>query len=57
MRVLGLVNPMMRALVEMAYEFEEPFVLDSTKYLATFGPAGTPLATAIGDTLAWYAAP
>ena len=45
LRALGLVNPMMRGLAEMAYEFEEPFVLDTTKYQSTFGtgwhyPAG-----------------
>jgi len=28
-RALGLVNPMMRALAEMSYEFDEPFVLDT----------------------------
>ena len=44
LRALGLVNPMMRELAEMAYEFEEPFVLDTTKYQSTFGAAGTPLA-------------
>jgi len=53
-RALGLVSPMMRELAEMAYEFEEPFVLDTSKYLSTFGTAGTPLATAITDTIAWY---
>ena len=53
-RALGLVNPMMRALGEMAYEFDEPFVLDTTKYETTFGSARTPLETAIGDTVAWY---
>jgi nucleoside-diphosphate-sugar epimerase len=51
---LGLVNPMMRGLAEMGYQFEEPFVLDTTKFESTFGPAGTPLITAIADTLAWY---
>ena len=45
-RALGLFNPMMRELAEMAYEFEEPFVLDTTKYQSTFGAAGTPLAAA-----------
>ena len=54
LRTLGLVNPMMRGLAEMAYEFEEPFVLDTTKYESAFGAAGTPLATAITDTVAWY---
>jgi nucleoside-diphosphate-sugar epimerase len=53
-RALGLVNPMMRELAEMAYEFDEPFVLDTTKYQSTFGAAGTPLLTAISATVAWY---
>ena len=56
-RGLGLVNPLMRELAEMAYEFEEPFVLDTTKYTATFGPAGTPLADAIAATVGWYRDP
>jgi hypothetical protein len=54
LRALGLVNPLMRELAEMAYEFEEPFVLDTTKYESTFRTAATPLATAITDTIAWY---
>ena len=53
-RALGLVNPMMRALVEMAYEFDEPFVLDTTKYETTFGAGGTALPIAIAATVAWY---
>ncbi len=53
-RLLGLVNPMMRGLAEMAYEFEEPFVLDTSKFESTFGRAGTPLAAAIATTIAWY---
>jgi nucleoside-diphosphate-sugar epimerase len=52
--VLGLLNPMMRGLAEMSYEFEQPFVLDTSKYEATFTTATTPLATAISDTIAWY---
>lgn len=54
LRALGLVNPMMRALNEMTYEFDELFVLDTTKYQSTFGAAGTPLMTAIAETVAWY---
>ena len=49
MRALGLVNPLMRELAEMSYEFEEPFVLDTSKYAVRFGAAGTPLAAAIAD--------
>jgi nucleoside-diphosphate-sugar epimerase len=55
-RALGLVNPMMRELAEMAYEFDEPFVLDTSKYDSTFGAAGTPLADAVAATVAWYRA-
>ena len=44
MRALGVVNPLMRELAEMAYEFEEPFVLDTTKFQSTFETTGTPLA-------------
>ena len=53
-RALGLVNPMMRELAEMAYEFDEPFILDTSKYQSAFGAAGTPLADAIAATVAWY---
>jgi nucleoside-diphosphate-sugar epimerase len=53
-RALGLVNPRMRELAEMSYEFEAPFVLDTTKYTTVFGAAVTPLATAVAQTVAWY---
>jgi nucleoside-diphosphate-sugar epimerase len=54
LRSLGLVNPMMRGLAEMAYEFEEPFVLDTSKFESTFGVGGTPLDVAIKETVTWY---
>lgn len=53
-RALGLVNPMMRGLAEMAYQFDEPFVLDTSKYASTFGAGGTSLAVAINATVSWY---
>jgi hypothetical protein len=37
--------------VEMAYEFEEPFVLDTTKFQSAFGPTGTPLDVAVATTV------
>ena len=52
LRAMGLVSPLMRGLAEMAYEFEEPFILDTTKFESAFGTAATPLATAITDTVA-----
>jgi nucleoside-diphosphate-sugar epimerase len=55
-RALGLINPAMRGLAEMSYQFDEPFVLDTTKYESVFGAAGTPLAAAIAATVAWYRA-
>ncbi len=57
MRVLGVFNPLMRELAEMAYQAEERFVLDTTKYQSVFGNGGTPLATAIAATVAWYRDP
>jgi nucleoside-diphosphate-sugar epimerase len=53
-RALGLFNPTFRELVELSYEFDQPFVLDTTKYQSTFTTATTPLATAIAATVAWY---
>ena len=53
-RALGLVNPMMRGLAEMSYEFEQPFVLDTSQYASTFSTPTTPLDTAVRDTTAWY---
>ncbi len=53
-RALGLFNPTIRELVELSYEFEQPFVLDTTKYQTTFGTQATPLATAIAATVDWY---
>ena len=55
-RGLGLVNPMLRELAETYYQFDEPFVLDTSKYQAAFGAAGTPLADATAATLDWYRA-
>jgi hypothetical protein len=54
LRGLGLFNPVLRSMVEMTYQFEQPFVLDTAKYESTFGPAGTPLDVAITKTIAWY---
>ena len=53
-RALGMFNPLMRELVEMSYEFDESFVLDTSKYQSTFKTTATPLATAIAATVAWY---
>jgi nucleoside-diphosphate-sugar epimerase len=54
MRALGLVNLMMRGLNEMRYQFDETFVLDTSKFESTFGTATTPLSTAVADTVTWF---
>jgi nucleoside-diphosphate-sugar epimerase len=53
-RGLGLVMPMMRELAEMLYEFEEPHVVDHSRFAQAFGDHATPLSEAIRTTLAWY---
>ena len=37
LRGLGLFNPVLRSMVEMTYQFEQPFVLDTSRYETTFG--------------------
>jgi nucleoside-diphosphate-sugar epimerase len=53
MRLLGLFNPGAREMVEMMYEFTQPFLLDSSKFTKTFGMTPTPLRQQIRDTIAW----
>ena len=54
LRALGLVNPTMRELVEMQYQFDEPFVVDSSKIANKLGVEATPLTQALADTLREY---
>jgi nucleoside-diphosphate-sugar epimerase len=51
---LGLFTPIMRELKEMLYEFEEPFVVDHSRFEQAFGAHVTPHAEAIRQTVAWY---
>ena len=54
LRPLGLVNPVLRELAETYYQFDQPFILDTSKYETAFGTAGTPLPAAVAATVAWY---
>jgi nucleoside-diphosphate-sugar epimerase len=54
LRALGLVNPTMRELVEMQYQFAEPFIVDSSKIANKLGTEATPLEQALADTLRTY---
>ena len=54
MRLVGLFNPAAGEVVEMMYEFEEPFIVDHGRFEAAFGSSVTPHAEAIKETVAWY---
>ena len=54
LRAMGLFNPGMREIIEMLYEFEEPFVVDHSKFEQAFGEHVTPLSEAIQRTVRWY---
>jgi nucleoside-diphosphate-sugar epimerase len=54
LRIGGLFIPEAREMVEMAYEFENPYLVDHSKFARTFGDFATPHEVAIAQTLAWY---
>ena len=50
----GLFIPEAKETVEMMYEFEQPFIVDSSRFETTFGMKATPMKEAIKETVAWY---
>jgi nucleoside-diphosphate-sugar epimerase len=50
----GLFVPEAKETLEMMYEFEQPFIVDSNKFESTFGMKATPMKEAIRETVAWY---
>jgi nucleoside-diphosphate-sugar epimerase len=52
--VLALFVPVLREMKEMLYEFEEPFIVDHSKFELAFGANPTPHREAIRRTLDWY---
>jgi nucleoside-diphosphate-sugar epimerase len=57
LRTLGLFNPTVRELVEMQYQFEEPFIVDASKIAEQLGARATPIDQALGETLTSYRQP
>jgi nucleoside-diphosphate-sugar epimerase len=54
-RLLGLVNPLVRELNETLYQFERPFVSDASKFQDAFGPfEPTPHQEAVRHTVEWF---
>jgi nucleoside-diphosphate-sugar epimerase len=54
LRALGVTNPTIRELLELQYEFQEPFIVDSTKIATKLEVHATPLDQALAGTLATY---
>jgi nucleoside-diphosphate-sugar epimerase len=54
LRVVAIANPIVRELLEMQYQFAEPFIVDSTKITALLDVHATPVEQALADTLASY---
>jgi nucleoside-diphosphate-sugar epimerase len=50
----GLFIPEAKESLEMMYEFDQPFIVDSNKFEKTFGMKATPLKEAMQETVAWY---
>jgi nucleoside-diphosphate-sugar epimerase len=54
MRIGGLFIPEAREVVEMMYEFNQPFIVDSSKFRKAFGAECTSIDDGLRRTLAWY---
>ncbi|MEV7135226.1 NAD-dependent epimerase/dehydratase family protein [Arthrobacter sp. NPDC093128] len=54
LRGLSLFNPTIRELLEMQYQFEEPFIVDSSKITDRLGLTATPIDEALAETLLGY---
>jgi hypothetical protein len=54
MRIGGLFIPEAKETVEKMYEFEKPFVVDSSKFENTFQVKGTAIREAVRRTVEWY---
>ncbi|MFF1830297.1 NAD-dependent epimerase/dehydratase family protein [Paenarthrobacter sp. NPDC058040] len=54
LRALGVFSVDMRELAEMLYQFEQPFVMDSSHSQQLLGLEPTPLPAAAAATVAWW---
>lgn len=53
-RVVGLFNSFVKELLELAYQFEFPYLIQSQKFIAKYGDISTPLEEQVIQTIAWY---
>jgi len=54
MNAVGVLSPMVRELRETRYQFDRPFVVDSSAFESTFGVVPTPIDEALKATLEFY---
>ncbi len=54
LRLGGLFVPAAREMVEMVYEFDQPFRVDAGKFIRAFGDIATPYKKAVKETVRWY---
>jgi nucleoside-diphosphate-sugar epimerase len=54
-RGLGLFVPILREVGEMMYQFDKPYTVDSSQFVAQFSDIHTPLEVALEQTIAWFA--
>lgn len=54
MRIGGVFIPEAAETIEMFYQFENPFIVDSSKFVKAFGDIATPHREAIRNTITWY---
>ncbi len=54
LRLVGLFKKPAGELLEVFYEFEQPFIVNHDKFVNTFGNIATPLPKAIETTLQWF---
>ena len=51
-RVFGWFNPVVGEIYEMLYQYDSPYLFDSSKFARAFGFAGTPYAEGLRATAA-----
>jgi nucleoside-diphosphate-sugar epimerase len=54
MQIDGLFIPEAAESVEMMYQFDRPFIVDSSKFIKAFGDISTSHRQAISNTIGWY---
>ena len=54
LRAIGIFNANLRETLEIMYQYEEPFVMDSSKFSAAFGFTGSTLKEAVHETVNWF---